>query len=48
MTNDGRLSEDESDHKATLWYDLEKETDILDALFIFYIVVFFTTILVLW
>ena len=26
MTNDGRLNEDEEDHKASLWYDLEKET----------------------
>jgi len=25
MTNDGQLSEDEEDHKATLVYDLEKE-----------------------
>ena len=25
MTNDGRKNEDEEDHKATLWYDLEKE-----------------------
>ena len=25
MTNDGRKNEDEEDHKATLWHDLEKE-----------------------
>jgi len=25
MTNDGQLNEDEEDHKATLYYDLEKE-----------------------